>query len=478
MDETPEQLHARLMGLPAPAESPKATEAPAPSEGQHTDEDPAMTEAKNKINAYRNLHSLSDKSSNDAGEAHPGKALGDNALGMIEGLVGGKALRYGLGLVAPKGFMYDPELPEIQKQLPKAEKGLGEYHDMVMDEIDKRNALRQQHIQEAHDLKSEANNRRFDLHQTQQELADARKQHLAAHALEPEHFLPADYSLLPEEPTHERVGLTTKPLGGTATEKYALSFGATPEEAKLVASPSVMQKQNIPYQAGALERIKAMSPSAVMSEESPLLLDPAAQKAVEERKALQMQQEAKAKQEADFKKAQHQAAVKQVAQAKFEAESRVKALEQQHKEHLLAAQQAEKEHRAHMKLLPPEATPSAAERKSASEKVNEIDELKNKIREQVGQYGKYGNVLAKIGTQVLPRFAPIYGSAMAIPQAESARQEFEKGNKIKGGLYALGSVGAMAQATGNPFLMGLGDIAQIPAAGLGIYDILNKPTPD
>ena len=480
MDETPEQIHARLMGLPAPAESAKAPEEPAPSEGQHDDEDPAMKEAREKVNTYRNLHSLSQQSSDSESYAHPGRALADNALGMLEGLLAGKVVRSGLGMVAPEGFMYNPDLPKIQNELlPGAEKKLGEYHNTVMDELDRRNALREQHIQEGHDLKNEASSKRFALEQTERELADARRQHLAAHALEPEHFLPPDYSVAPEEPAHERVGLTTKPLGGTATEKYALSYGATPEEAKLVASPSVMQKQNIPFQAGALERLRTIGePNVVMAEESPLALNPAAQKAVEERKAEEQRLAQRAKADQDFKQAQRQAAVKQVAQAKLEAEQRVKALETQHANQLKEAQQAEKEHKAHMRLLPAEATPSPAEKSSYQTMMEEVDNLQNKINKQIGAYGKYGNMFAKIGTKIAPRFAPIYGSAMAIPQAEAASEEFKRGNKIKGGLYTLGSIGAAAQATGNPFLMGLGDIAQIPAAGLGIYDIMNEKPAD
>ena len=478
MQETPEQLHARLMGLPPPEDAPKdvgATEN-APAE-QKNEEDPAMAEAREKVNTYRNLYQLSQQDTSKHG-AHVGESIADNALGIGTGLLGGAGVRKGLGMVAPEGFLYNPELPKIQNvDLPEAEQKLGKFHGDVVSDLERRNQLRNEHVQQGHELKTEASIKQRELMNTERELAEARKHHLNAQSLEPEHFLPPEQvETRVSEP--ERAELTKKPLGGTATEKYALSYGATPEEAKLVASPSVMQQQNIPSQASALERIKGISPNAVMTEESPLLLPPDAQKAVEERKAQQMEQEAKAKRDADFKQAQRQAAAKQVAMARLEAEQRVKDLEAQRKEQLKAAQDAEKEHREHMKKLPPVATPTAPEKSAYDTMTEEVDKLRNKINEQIGRYGKYGNMVAKIGTKIAPRFVPIYGSAMALPQAHAAAEEFHRGNPIKGGLYTLGSTGAAMQGTGNPFLMGAGDILQAPAAALGIYDILNEKPRD
>lgn len=491
MDETPEQIHARLMGSPAPAEAPKEHAAPskalepsapaeAPHEDQHGDDDAAMREAKESVNTYRNLYQLGRQEA-EAGDTSLNRlttAITDNALGVVGGHYAGKALRKGLGIMAPEGFLYNPEVPEIEKtHLPKAEARLGEYHNNVMDEIERRNALREQHIQEAHDLKNEAANRRTQYQLTERDLADARRQHLAAQMLEPEHYLPPEYSVAPE-PTHERVGLTAKPLGGSAAEKYGLAHGLTEEEAKRVASASTVQKQNIPSQAEAFERLKSIAPNVMMSEQSPLLLDPAAQKAVEERYAIQMEQEAKARQEEEFRKAQRQAAAKQVAKARLEAEQRLKDLEQQRKEHLAHLQAAEKAHREHLGKTPQQAMPTPAERDTYQQITDQIDEMKKKIAQQTKQYGKYGETIAKIGTKIAPRFVPYYGAAVAYPQAEAAKKEFEKGNKIKGGLYALGSMGAAMQATANPFLMGAGDIMQIPAAGLSMYDIFNEKPAD
>lgn len=135
-----------------------------------------------------------------------------------------------------------------------------------------------------------------------------------------------------------------------------------------------------------------------------------------------------------------------------------------------------------MQKVPSTPEPTPAERSTYQKLANEMEDLQDKVYQQIGRYGdkygKAGQILAKIGTKIAPRFVPYYGSAMAIPQAEAAKQEFERGNKIKGGLYALGSAGAAMQATTNPLLMGAGDIMQIPAAGLGIYDIMSEKPRD
>jgi hypothetical protein len=476
--ETPEQIYARINGLEAPPAraadtnvTQQTVEAPATIASQEQDSEEAARErVRRGIETYRNLATQNPDEGGGFWTNLSTKAA-DNAVGVLGGLYAGEKFRKHL----PENRLYDPNVVEIEKRhLPKAETKLGELHEERMNDLEARNELRNQHLEAGEHLGLQARLKSYQLEQTERELAEARQRYLASHGLEPEHFMTTQpIETIPTTTGSTGTGLTRTPLGGKATSEYALKFGATPEEAERVTSMSQMQKQNIPAQVEALERVKALSPNVAMTQESPLLLTPEAQKVVEERKAMQMQQQAQAQAIEERRKAEHAAAIKKVAQEKFAAEQEVKRLEKLREQHAKEHEKAMEKHEAHLGKAPKPATPTDEQIKAAKHQADLIDEMRDKVNQYYGQYGKYGQRIAKLGTKIFPRFVPVYGSAFAYPQAEAAKREAEKGNPIRSGIYGVGSVGALAQATGNPFLMGAGDILQAPAAALGAYDILS-----
>jgi hypothetical protein len=56
-------------------------------------------------------------------------------------------------------------------------------------------------------------------------------------------------------------------------------------------------------------------------------------------------------------------------------------------------------------------------------------------------------------------------------EAAAAKEEFEKKNYGRAAIKGVGALGALAQATAFPPLVGLGNLAQMPAAGLELYDL-------
>ena len=490
MTDEQKKLYTQMMGHPPPEDSetpvapvvsvekptttaPSAhTEAPAEAPAQDQQEDPILAHTRKTVGEYQDLFDLSKDQSggvDDSLNKIQNKIMNPvTAMEMGAGHYAGKVLRK----IIPEEYQYDPSIPEIEKtHLPKAEENLGKFHEDVMDDIERKNAIRDQHIEEGRNLKSEADSRRSQLQLTERELAQAREDHLKAKQLTPEHFLPAE-QVETKAPAPARVDLNIKPIGGSATEKYGLAHGLTEDEAKRVASPSMVQKQNLPSQAEAFERLKSIAPNVVMSEESNLALDPAAQKVVEERKAAQLQQQAQEQRQAEQKTAQRQAAVQKVNDLKEAAKERIDLLERQRKENLDAVLNADKEHRQHMSRLPQQAVPTPEQKNLYDKMSDEVEALRTKVAQQTGSGTKTGKVLKYVATKLAPSFAPYYGSAMAIPQAAAAKEEFDKGNKIRGGLYTLGSLGAGLQATANPYAMGAGDLMQIPSHALAIHDII------
>ena len=49
------------------------------------------------------------------------------------------------------------------------------------------------------------------------------------------------------------------------------------------------------------------------------------------------------------------------------------------------------------------------------------------------------------------------------------------GHYGRAAVHGLGAAGALAQASGVPLAMGIGDIMQVPAAGLAAYDYFTPP---
>jgi hypothetical protein len=89
--------------------------------------------------------------------------------------------------------------------------------------------------------------------------------------------------------------------------------------------------------------------------------------------------------------------------------------------------------------------------------------------------GRAQKTIEWVGKKILPRYVPGIGAAFAPLEAERAKKEFDEGNYLRAAIHGAGSLGGLAQATANPFLMGVGDILQTPAVGMSIYDFMQEP---
>jgi len=255
--------------------------------------------------------------------------------------------------------------------------------------------------------------------------------------------------------------LTFQPRGGEGSQNYALKFGAGEEEARRVPSMSVMQQQNIPAQQQAWQKISNIAPTFDVVKESPLILGTEGQQAVRERVGQQQQQKTHVETEQERLR-------REIARRKAEAQIRLENAQETARLSARAAEAANKAHAAHV-VKPP----ITAAHQSAYESTRDaLADIQEKIIE-----GKQ-HPLARFGAKVAGRFVPTAGAAFAPLEAEAAKREWENKNYGRAAIHGLGTVGALAQATGVPLLMGAGDIAQIPAAGLAAYDLFSRPTKD
>jgi hypothetical protein len=476
---TPEELLAELHGEapPKPTVSQNAPNVQNQPNQADSNDEPFLNQDINRIrddvSKYADLESMSRQadSENHGFFKDVAPTIVENAVPMAIGNLSGRILQKAI----PKEYQYNPDLADVrEKQLPKAYEELGNIHEESMNDLDKRQAEREAHINQGQILEHEARLKHNQLRNTENQLAQARDQQLGAHTLEPEHFMSTQYPIA-EDTKPTTATLTEKPIGGSGTASYAEKFGATPEEASRVPSMSVMQKQNIPSIASSMERINALEPNVRLTAESPLLLTPEAQKIVEERKLAQLQQEYENQANEIQRKAEHQMAVKQVAHAKFQADQEVKRLERLRDQHEREHRDAIEEHKKHMASLPQEPELTKSQKKELQQKSDLIDELKNKTNRQ------YGTALARFGSKIAPRFIPDIGATFAPLEAESALENYRKGNYGHALLHGAGALGAALQATNVPPLMGIGDILQAPAAGVAtgefLWDLMkNKPT--
>ena len=464
---TPEELLANLYG-----EKPPENMQSMPVQNNAVKEPSLLNQdidsIRNDVNDYSQLESMgNDVNSQQSGfwkDIAP--KIVENAPEMALGNFSGRMLRKAI----PEGLQFDPKLKDVLKtDLPNAYKDIGNIHEESMSDFDKRQAEREAHINQGQQLEREARMKQHELRKINNDLENAREQHLASQMLEPEHFISNQY------PTEElqkptSATLTEKPIGGSGTAAYAEKFGATPEEASRVPSMSVMQKENIPSIANSMSRVTALEPNVKLTTESPLLLTPEAQEYVKQRKLEELQREHERQSNEIMRKAEHQMAVKQVAQAKFQAEQEVKRLEKLRDQHARDTKEAHEKHEKHMASIPPEHDFSKAN-KILQEKSNLVDELEKKTNRQ------YGSILAKWGSKIAPRFIPDVGATFAPLEAEQAHKDYQSGNYARMFAHGLGAVGAGLQATNVPPLMGAGDLLQIPALGLTAYDMLkNNPS--
>jgi hypothetical protein len=253
--------------------------------------------------------------------------------------------------------------------------------------------------------------------------------------------------------------LTPQPIGGEGTASYAMKFGATPEEAARVASMSNMQQQNIPAQAQAWQKINQIAPGFQQVSESPILLGPEGQKSVAERVGnMTAEERHRIDLEAQHKKhlaeqlAKHKATVQfELDRAQKEASARAQ-----------AAADALKAHHKHVNI--PAVTPEQLAKRDTSQ--HEYADILKRI-EQTNP-----SMLARLG-RVAGRFVPGAGAAFAPIEASAAKKAFDEQQYLRAATHGLGALGGVLQSTAIPPLVGAGDLMQIPAAGLSIYDLAN-----
>jgi len=165
-----------------------------------------------------------------------------------------------------------------------------------------------------------------------------------------------------------------------------------------------------------------------------------------------------------------------IAAAQAAADARVESMQERQK----AAADALKEHRAalkaHMSAAP--AMPSAVERarQTALENEAEYNRLLAKTPNASPQDNRFTNRVVnglRVVGNIGKRFVPMAGAAVAPYEAEQAYEDYKKGNYGRMAVHGLGTLGAMAEATGIPPVVGAGTLMQLPSALYAGYDALN-----
>jgi hypothetical protein len=367
---------------------------------------------------------------NKKNEATPLSQLPSAAMSKAEEIIGGTMAGSGLRKIIPQDIQHNPEGFANDRQ--------------IVNEHQQLQGSRDEHFQQAHDAHAQAV-AEHEANLARQ--AKAEEAHKYAMTLTPEEYAAKQGLKMP-------VSLTAQPQGGTATANYAMKFGATPEEANRVASMSDVQKQQIPAQSESWEKINRVAPGFGQFAESPLLLGPEGQKAVEQRH----QQHHHHKTHVERAVAQHK------AEAQIELEN---------------ARAAAIESAKNLGKAKAMTQPSIAEIEAYLKGQTKHDEAYQRMLKQISPSGSYdpsriAQTLSRVGRKVAPRFVPYAGAAMAPIEAEKAAEHFHKGNYGRAAVYGAGALGAAAQASNIPMLMGAGDIMQIPAAGLGVLEALKE----
>ena len=298
----------------------------------------------------------------------------------------------------------------------------------------------------------------YELHQEQ--LRNAQAEHARAQTLNFEDELARRSAITNAPKLSTAPELTPTSRGGEAATNYALKFGATEEEARRVPSMSAMQQENIPAQKDAWSKIPKIAPTFEAVKESPLLLGTEGQKAVRERLAneARVEQERKAQVEATNQRIRDD-----IARQKAQAQINLENAQEQARISAKAAASSQKTQTAQATTPP-----------VASKEQSNAQRLEQEYRELVEKLKKTNpSLLAQIG-QIGGRFIPGMGAAVAPVQAVKAKEYLDKNDLVRASVYGLGSLGALGQATGIPPLVGAGNLMQIPAAGLSLYDLANE----
>lgn len=236
--------------------------------------------------------------------------------------------------------------------------------------------------------------------------------------------------------------LETVPLGGSGTAEYAKKFGATLPEAQSAASMSAVQKA-IPGQAESLQRGQQLMPNMARLAGSDLLVGPETQR--------QLQQEMAARQQADAKALE--------AKTRALAQSRAYALSDVER-----AQEAEAMRR--QALVEAQGRPAASVASTPRQRATAA-------LERIGRIGATATPGKTSGAGV----ATNVGAGLAPYLAEKSKESWDT-DRLRALAYALGAAGGAGMATGNPYGIGFGGLAMVPAAMYGgreLYDEYNRP---
>lgn len=378
------------------------------------------------------------------------------ALGAA-GYAGGKALR---SVLPQESVMGTPEYREVQKErqgmLASREPLRKEVNAAMSANVDAEDA----HLVQRQSLARQAQMAQYQYELHQEQLRNAQAEHARAQTLNFEDELARRSAITNSPKLSTAPELTPTSRGGEAATNYALKFGATEEEARRVPSMSAMQQENIPAQKDAWSKIPKIAPTFEAVKESPLLLGTEGQKAVRERLAneARVEQERKAQVEATNQRIRDD-----IARQKAQAQINLENAQEQARISAKAAASAQTTQTAQATTPP-----------VASKEQSNAQRLEQEYRDLVEKLKKTNpSLLAQIG-QIGGRFIPGMGAAVAPVQAVKAKEYLDKNDLVRAGVYGLGSLGALGQATGIPPLVGAGNLMQIPAAGLSLYDLANE----
>jgi hypothetical protein len=243
------------------------------------------------------------------------------------------------------------------------------------------------------------------------------------------------------------------PRGGSGTFNYAEKFGASPSEAMQVPSASVMQQSNIPNQAKAFGEIPMEFQPRKGSE---LILGPEGAAANAERMAQQGYSSAES---ANMQKQIAAEIARHKAEMQFQFENATKAADESRK----AAASSAKELKGHS------ATPAVSPAQSAA-RTTTGEALAEAQRAAKAAAPGFGSKFASLFGKAIP----FVGGALSPLEMMQAKEDYEKGNYGRAITHGLGAAGALAQMSGIPPLMAAGSLAQLPALGLGTYDLYNE----
>jgi hypothetical protein len=470
-----------LNSAPKPKEVPKPSREEWLSYNPGGDYDTAMKERDAKpldvasdSSDYDSIQAKLRAAQQEIEDEKAKQSLGDSTLDLAKSVyneIPEKARPYALGAAGYQAgkvlrsalpqemVMGTPEYRDVQKERQSMLESREPLQNEAKIAINANINAEDEHLNRMQELAKQAKFAQYQNELHQQQLRDAQLAHANAQTLNFEDELArrtgTNRPMLSNAPE-----LTPASRGGEGASNYALKFGATEEEARRVPSMSVMQQQNIPAQQEAWNKIPKIAPTFEAIKESPLILGTEGQKAVRERLANEMQAEQQRKAQVD---AEHQRIKEEIARQKAQTQIALENAREQAKQSAKAAAEAAKAHAEHKA--------SSAVSPSQTTTAQTLEQAYSDLQEKIKKTNP--SLLAKIG-QIGGRFVPGLGAAFAPIQAAKAKEYYDKGELMKAGVYGLGSLGALAQATGIPPLVGAGDLLQLPSAGLSLYELANE----